>query len=135
MVPSLDQTMPALTAAELSRRDARFRLMASRYTIDLEISKQQKLKRQFQTHIAHLKSITADLMAAENRAPDAGGTAPALSVHTRAAVLKAELALQELEIDKIETFLTHLNLLKSGVNLPDASGLKLAEVSSPEASD
>ncbi len=134
-MPSLDQSMPALVAAELSRRDARFRLLASRYTIDLEISKQQKLKRQFLAHIAHLKSITAELKAAATRSPDTGGATSHLSAHTRAAVLRAELALQELEVDKIDTFLVHLNLLKTGVDLPDAAGLKLAEVNSPEASD
>ncbi|MEM9471011.1 MAG: hypothetical protein AAGA00_03570 [Pseudomonadota bacterium] len=134
-MPSLDQSMPALVAAELSRRDARFRLLASRHTIDLEISKQQKLKRQFLAHIAHLKSITAELKAAETHSPDTGDTRSHLSTHTRAAVLRAELALQELEVDKIDTFLTHLNLLKSGVNLPDAAALKLAEASSAEASD
>ncbi len=134
-MPSLDQSMPALVAAELSRRDARFRLLASRHTIDLEISKQQKLKRQFLAHISHLKSITAALKAAETRSPDTGGTTSHLSARTRAAVLRAELALQELEVDKIDTFLAHLNLLKSGVNLPDASALKLAETSSAETSD
>ena len=134
-MPSLDQSMPALVAAELSRRDARFRLLASSHTIDLEIAKQQKLKRQFLAHIAHLKSITAKLKAAENRSPDSSSATSHLSAQTRAAVLRAELALQELEVDKIDTFLTHLNLLKSGVDLPDASMLKLAEASSAKTSD
>ncbi len=126
MAPSLDLTMPALAAAELSRRDARFRLLVSRRTIDLEISKQQKLKAQFLAHIAHLKSITAELKATGNSSSQAAGAVSDLPAHTRAAVLGAELALQELEVGKIDTFLTHLNLLKSGVDLPDASSLKLA---------
>ncbi|MEO1159869.1 MAG: hypothetical protein AAFW74_05330 [Pseudomonadota bacterium] len=134
-VRSLDQTMPALAAAELSRRDARFRLLVSRHTIDLEISKQQKLKQQFLAHIAHLRSITAGLKAAEYRSSKAAGTASSLSAHTRAAVLRAELALQELEVGKIDTFLTHLNLLKSGVDLPDASSLILAEINPPKNSE
>lgn len=134
-MPSLDQTMPALAAAELSRRDARFRLLVSRHTIDLEISKQQKLRQKFLVHIAHLKSITAELKAAENGSRDAGSAGTSLSAGTRAAVLRAELALQELEVGKIDTFLTHLNLLKAGVDLPDASGLKLADVNSPALSD
>ncbi len=127
VTPSLHQTMPALAAAELSRLDAKFRLLVSRHTIDLEISKQQRLKQQFLAHIAHLKSITAELKAADgndlSRATDASSS---LSSQTRAAVLAAELTLQELEVGKIDTFLTHLNLLKSGIDLPDASSLKLA---------
>jgi hypothetical protein len=127
VTPSLHQTMPALAAAELSRLDAKFRLLISRHTIDLEISKQQRLKQQFLAHIAHLKSITAELKATgDNQASQATGVASSLSAQTRAAVLGAELALQELEVGKIDTFLTHLNLLKSGIDLPDASGLKLA---------
>ena len=127
VTPSLHQTMPALAAAELSRLDAKFRLLVSRRTIDLEISKQQKLKQQFLAHIVHLKSITAALKATGNKqASQATGVTSSLSAQTRAAVLGAELALQELEVGKIDTFLTHLNLLKSGIDLPDASGLKLA---------
>ena len=135
MMPSLDFTMPALAAAELSRRDARFRLLVSRHTIDLEISKQQKLKQQFLAHIAHLKSITAKLKTAENHSPGANTADSSLSAGTRAAVLRAELALQEMEVGKIDTFLTHLKLLKSGVDLPDASGLRLADVSRPAPGD
>jgi hypothetical protein len=127
VTPSLHQTMPALAAAELSRLDAKFRLLVSRRTIDLEISKQQKLKQQFLAHIVHLKSITAELKATvDNQASQATGVTSSLSAQTRAAVLGAELALQELEVGKIDTFLTHLKLLKSGIDLPDASTLKLA---------
>ena len=136
VTPSLHQTMPALAAAELSRLDARFRLLVSRRTIDLEISKQQRLKRQFLAHIGHLKSITAELKATgENRTSQATGETSSLSAQTRAAVLGAELALQELEVGKIDTFLTHLNLLKSGIDLPDASSLKLAGVNSPKTDE
>lgn len=135
ITPSLDQTMPALTAAELSRRDARFRLLVSRNTIDLEIAKQQKLRQQFLAHIAHLQSITAELEAAENRPRDAGSADTSLAAGTRAAVLRAELALQEMEVGKIDTFLTHLNMLKAGVDLPDVSSLKLAGVNSTKAGD
>lgn len=133
VMPSLHQSMPGLAAAELSRRDARFRLLVSSRTIDLEISKQRKLKQQFLAHIAHLKSITAALKAADEndrtRATDAGSS---LSSQTRTAVLAAELALQELEVGKIDTFLTHLTLLKSGIDLPDASGLKVAGIRASE---
>lgn len=133
VMPSLHQSMPGLAAAELSRRDARFRLLVSSRTIDLEISKQQKLKAQFLAHIAHLKSITAELKAADgdgkSHATDASSS---LSSQTRAAVLAAELALQELEIGKIDTFLTHLTLLKSGIDLPDASSLKVAGIRESE---
>ncbi|NNJ74779.1 MAG: hypothetical protein HKP56_06435 [Anderseniella sp.] len=133
VTPSLHQTMPALAAAELSRLDAKFRLLVSRHTIDLEISKQQRLKQQFLAHIAHLKSITAELKAADgndmSRATDADSS---LSSQTRAAVLAAEVTLQEIEVGKIDTFLTHLNLLKSGFDLPDASGLKLAYTNGSE---
>ncbi len=133
VTPSLHQTMPALAAAELSRLDARFRLLVSSRTIELEISKQQRLKQQFLAHIAHLKSITAELKAADDndmsRETDADSS---LSSQTRAAVLAAELTLQELEVGKIDTFLTHLNLLKSGFDLPDASGLKLAYTNGSE---
>jgi len=133
VMPSLHQSMPGLAAAELSRRDARFRLLVSSRTIDLEISKQQKLKQQFLAHIAHLKSITAELKAADGddktRAFDTGSS---LSSQTRAAVLAAEVALQELEVGKIETFLTHLTLLKSGIDLPDASDLKVAGITGSE---
>jgi len=133
VTPSLHQTMPALAAAELSRLDAKFRLLVSRRTIDLEISKQQKLKQQFLAHIVHLKSITAELKATgDKQAPQATGVTSSLSAQTRAAVLGAELALQELEVGKIDTFLTHLNLLKSGFDLPDASGLKLAYTNGSE---
>ncbi|WP_108879823.1 hypothetical protein [Anderseniella sp. Alg231-50] len=118
LTPSLHQSMPALAAAELSRLDARFRLLVSRRTIDLEISKQQKLKQQFLAHIAHLKSITAELKAAGDHSSQATGAESSLSAHTRAAVLEAELALQDLEVGKIDTFLAHLNLLKSGIGLP-----------------
>jgi hypothetical protein len=131
-VPLLHQSMPALAAAELSRRDAKFRLQVSRRTIDLEILKQQKLKQQFLTHIVRLKAITAHLKATDdNNTPQETGVTSSLSAQTRAAVLDAERALQELEVGKIDTFLTHLNLLKSGIDLPEASGLKLAGVGSP----
>ncbi len=133
VMTSLHQSMPGLAAAELSRRDARFRLLVSSRTIDLEISKQRKLKQQFLAHIAHLKSISAELKAADGdnkiRTTDAGSS---LSSQTRAAVLAAELALQELEVGKIDTFLTHLRLLKSGIDLPDASGLKVAGIRASE---
>ncbi len=133
VMTSLHQSMPGLAAAELSRRDARFRLLVSSRTIDLEISKQRKLKAQFLAHIAHLKSISAELKAADGdnktRTADAGSS---LSSQTRAAVLAAELALQELEVGKIDTFLTHLRLLKSGIDLPDASGLKVAGIRASE---
>jgi len=133
VTPSLHQTMPALAAAELSRLDARFRLLVSSRTIELEISKQQRLKQQFLAHIAHLKSITAELKAADgndmSRETDRDSS---LSSQTRAAVLAAELTLQELEVGKIDTFLTRLNLLKSGFDLPDASGLKLAYTNGSE---
>lgn len=130
-IPSLHQSMPALAAAELSRRDAKFRLQVSRQTIDLEISQQQKLKEQFLTHIARLKSITADLRATagDDHPSQTTGVTYSLPAHTRAAVLEAELTLQELEVGKIDTFLTYLNLLKSGIDLPPAAGLKLADIS------
>ena len=136
VTPSLHQTMPALAAAELSRLDAKFRLLVSRHSIDLEISKQQKLKQQFLAHISHLKSVTAQLNAADDSSTSREpGETSSLSAHTRAAVQGAEQALQELEVGKIDTFLTHLNLMKSGIDLPDAPGLKLAGVNSPETSE
>ncbi|MEO9875109.1 MAG: hypothetical protein ABJM26_20420 [Anderseniella sp.] len=133
VMPSLHQSMPGLAAAELSRRDARFRLLVSSRTIDLEISKQQKLRQQFLAHIAHLKSMTAELKAADgNELSRATGVNSSLSSQTRAAVLAAELTLQELEVGKIDTFLTHLNLLKSGIDLPEASSLKVAGIKGSE---
>ncbi len=127
----LRQTLPVLAAAELSRRNAEFRLQISRRTIDLEILQQQELRREFLAHIALLKSITADLRSEDGngRSGQSGGSAVSDRQH-RAAVLKSELALQELEVGKINKFLTYLNLLKSGINLAVTSRLKLADLSS-----
>jgi len=133
VMPLLHQSMPGLAAAELSRRDARFRLLVSSRTIDLEISKQQKLKQQFLAHITHLRSMTAELKVTDgSELSRATGINSSLSSQTRAAVLAAELTLQELEVGKIDTFLTHLNLLKSGIDLPETSSLKVAGIKGSE---
>ena len=127
----LGQTLPVLAAAELSRRNAEFRLQISRRTIDLEILQQQELKREFVAHIALLKSIAGELTSADgnSKTRQSGGSA-ASDRQDRAAVLQNELVLQELEVGKINKFLTYLNLLKSGINLTDTSRLKLADMSS-----
>lgn len=127
----LRQTLPVLAAAELSRRNAEFRLQISRRTIDLEILQQQELRREFVAHIALLKSIAGELTSADdNSKPRQSGGSAASDRQDRAAVLQNELVLQELEVGKINKFLTYLNLLKSGINLTDTSRLKLADMSS-----
>lgn len=124
------QTLPVLAAAELSRRNAEFRLQVSRRTIDLEILQQQELRREILAHITLLKSITGDLTSADDsgKSKQSDGSA-ASDRQERAAVLQNELALQELEVSRINKVLTYLNLLKSGINLADASRLKLADIS------
>ncbi len=127
----LGQTLPVLAAAELSRRNAEFRLQISRRTIDLEILQQQELKREFVAHIALLKTIAGEITSAEgNSKPGQSGGSAASDWQDRAAVLQNELALQEIEVGKINKFLTYLNLLKSGINLTESSRLKLADMSS-----
>ena len=125
-----------LAAAELSRRNAEFRLQVSRRTIDLEILQQQELRREILAHITLLKSITGDLTSADDsgKSKQSDGSA-ASDRQERAAVLQNELALQELEVSRINKVLTYLNLLKSGINLADASRLKLADISASTTSE
>jgi len=125
------QTLSALEAAGLSRRDAASRLQASLRTIDLEILQQRGLRQELLAHIIRLTAIAASLSPAHNKTtPRQTGMSASIASHRRLAEVKIELALQEFELSKVNNVLENLNLVKSGINPPETDTLKLAGIRS-----
>jgi len=126
---ALGQTVSALEAAELSRREAASRLQGSLRTIDLEILQQRRLRQNLSAHITRLNAIVFDLKSAHSKNSSVQtGRSGFLNAHKRLAEVKIELALQELELSKIENVLSNLDFLKSEISPPATDALKLADI-------
>jgi len=126
---ALGQTVSALEAAELSRREAASRLQGSLRTIDLEILQQRRLRQNLSAHITRLTAIVSDLKSAHSKNSSVQtGRSGFLNAHKRLAEVKIELALQELELSKIDNVLSNLDFLKSEISPPATDALKLADI-------
>ncbi len=125
------QTVSALQAAGLSRRDAASRLQVSLRTIEMEILQQRGLRQDLQAHITRLSAIAADLRPSrDNTTARKTGMETSIASRRRLAEVKIELALQEFELSKVNDVLAKLNLVKSGITQPESHTLKLAGVRS-----
>ncbi len=125
------QSLSALEAAELSRRDAASRRQASLRTIELEYVQQREFRQDLLAHISRLNSLVTELTTARGNDRSRKSDKPAsFSTHQRLAEVKIELALQELELSKVDSILANLDMLKTKINPLDHRPLKLADIRS-----
>ncbi len=141
---ALEAAQSALTIAERDKRDAKLRLEISKRTIDVELHSQSKLLRETRDHILRLKQIIADFRNANGRGTfarnlekayanrtitkkslEAGTLAILESLH-RMAVVSNELAIKEIEEDRINTRVEFLNSLRSQIDQPEIRTLSAA---------
>ena len=128
---ALGQTDSALQAAELSRRQSASRMQVSLRMIELEIVQQSGLRKDVLANISRLNAIVLDLKTRHSKNSSAPTHRPgSLNTHKRLAQVKIELALQELELSKIDNVLGNLNLLKSRIGPPETQTFKLADIGS-----
>ncbi|MGB7206361.1 MAG: hypothetical protein WBD37_12880 [Anderseniella sp.] len=141
---SLEAARSALTIAERDKRDAKLRLEISKRTIDVELGSQSKLLRETREHILRLKQIISDFRNANGRGTfarnlekayenrtitkkslEAGTLAILESLH-RMAVVSNELAVKEIEEDRINTRVEFLNSLRAQIDQPEIRTLSAA---------
>jgi len=134
---SLDSAQSILNIAVRDKRDAKLRLEISKRTIDVELQSQSKLLRETRKHILRLKRINADFRNANGtgtfarnleeayseraitkKSLEAGTLAILESLH-RMAILSNDLAIKEIEEDRIDTRVEFLNSLRSQIDQPE----------------
>ncbi len=125
------QSQSALEAAGLSRRDAASRRQASLRTIELEYVQQREFRQELLAHISRLNSLLTELSTARgNDRSRKSGKPAAFNTHKRLAEVKIELALQELELSRVDSILANLDVLKTKIDPLEHRPLKLADISS-----
>ncbi len=134
---ALENARADLANASRSRRDAELVLSITGKTVDLEIARQKTLARETRAYIQRLKDVYSsfdkrnkkggfgrDLNAAykkrtiTKKALDAG-TLTLLEILHRMAVISNELAMKEIEGDRIANRLMFLQSLKAEMNKPE----------------
>ena len=123
------RTETALEAAAASRQHAASHIERSLQSINQEIEQQLGMRDQVIANISLLTDIALDLTRSlEATTDDRTGQSGALTSHRHLAKVKIELALQELELSKIDNVLDNLNLLRSRIKPREADGFKLAKI-------
>jgi hypothetical protein len=141
---ALEAAQSALPIAERDKRDAKLRLEISKRTIDVELKSQSKLLRETREHILRLKRIISDFRNANGRGTFArnlekaytnrtitkksleAGTLSILESLHRMAVVSNELAVKEIEEDRIDTRVEFLNSLRTQIDQPEIRTLSAA---------
>ncbi len=134
---ALEQARANLINANRSRRDAELILSIAEKTIDLEILQQTTLAREAKAHIRRLKVVIADFNRSNKDGAFAkdlstaykkrtitrkslnSGTLAVLETLHRMATISNELALKEIENDRISNRLLFLTSLKAEMTQPE----------------
>ncbi len=134
---SLEAAQSALNIAGRDKRDAKLRLEISKRTIDVELQSQSKLLRETREHILRLKRIIADFRNVNGtgtfarnlekaysertitkKSLEAGTLAILESLH-RMAIVSNDLAVKQIEEDRIDTRVEFLNSLRTQIDQPE----------------
>ena len=137
VMQALNQAEGGLAIAERDKRDARMRLEITGRSIDLELTQQSKLLEETRAHILRLKQIIADFRNENGRgtfarnleqayakrtitkkALEAGTLAVLESLH-RMAVISNELAVNQIEENRIGTRVEFLKSLRAQIDKPE----------------
>ncbi len=134
---ALTQAEANLGNAERKRRDAELVLAISAKTVDLEIAQQTTMAREARAHIRRLKVVIADFKRGNKRGAFAknltnayqkrtitkkslnSGTLAVLETLHRMAMISNELAMKEIENDRINNRLLFLTSLKAEMSQPE----------------
>lgn len=140
----LGEVEAALAIAERDKRDAGLRLQITKRSIDLELSQQDALLRETREHILRLREIISDFRNASGRgyfsrnleeayakrtitkkSLEAGTLSVLESLH-RMATINNELAVKEIEEDRINVRVEFLKSLREQIDLPEIRVLAAA---------